>query len=118
MFYAFTSYKNIKLFQIDIKSTFLNEFLNKEVFVEQSPNLKKIFDFENYVYKLSKALYGLRHDKLNRFLLTKGLLKGETNITILIKMHDQYFILVQTYIDDISFSASNKVLCRNYANCM
>jgi len=41
MFYAFTSYKNIKLFQIDVKSTFLNKFLNEEVFVEQSLNLKK-----------------------------------------------------------------------------
>jgi hypothetical protein len=54
MFYAFTSYKNIKLFQIDVKSTFLNKFLNEEVFVEQSLNLKKKYDFENYVYKLSK----------------------------------------------------------------
>jgi hypothetical protein len=42
MFYAFTSYKNIKLFQMDVKSTFLNEILNEEVFVEQSLNLKKI----------------------------------------------------------------------------
>ena len=41
MFYAFTSYKNIKLFQIDVKSTFLNKFLNEEVFVEQSLNVKK-----------------------------------------------------------------------------
>lgn len=49
----------MKLFQLGIKSIFLNGFLNEEVFVEQSPGFGK-FDFKNHVYKLSKALYGLK----------------------------------------------------------
>jgi hypothetical protein len=53
MFYAFTSYKNIKLFQIDVKSTFLNKFLNEEVFVEQSLNLKK----KNMILKIMFTSY-------------------------------------------------------------
>jgi hypothetical protein len=86
MFYAFTSYKNIKLFQKDVKSIFLNKFLNEEVFVEQSLNFKKIW-FWKLCLQVIKAIYGLRHDRLNGFLLTKGLLKRETNATLLIKMH-------------------------------
>lgn len=49
----------MKLFQMGVKSIFLNGFLNEEVFVEQSPGFGK-FDFKNHVYKFSKALYGIK----------------------------------------------------------
>ena len=44
---------------MDVKSAFLNGYINEEVYVEQSP------DFEddkkpNHMYKLKKALYGLK----------------------------------------------------------
>jgi len=47
-----------KLFQMDVKSVFLNGYLNEEVYVEQP---KGFIDprFPNHVYKLKKALYGL-----------------------------------------------------------
>ena len=32
---AFASYKDFKLFQMDVKSTFLNDFIEEEVYVEQ-----------------------------------------------------------------------------------
>ena len=49
---------NIKLFQMDVKSTFLNDKISELVFIEQP------LGFEdpkkpNHVYKLSKALYHL-----------------------------------------------------------
>nr|GEW11767.1 retrovirus-related Pol polyprotein from transposon TNT 1-94 [Tanacetum cinerariifolium] len=48
-----------KLFQMDVKSAFLNDFINKEVHVAQPPGF---IDFEkpDRVYKLKKALYGLK----------------------------------------------------------
>ena len=55
--YAFAH--NIKLYQMDVKSAFLNGNINKEVYVEQPP----IFEDDkkpNHVYKLKKALYGLK----------------------------------------------------------
>nr|GEW92242.1 uncharacterized mitochondrial protein AtMg00810-like [Tanacetum cinerariifolium] len=47
------------LYQMDVKSTFLNDFINEEVYVAQPSGL---IDFEkpNHVYKLKKALYGLK----------------------------------------------------------
>ncbi|GKA94017.1 retrovirus-related pol polyprotein from transposon TNT 1-94 [Tanacetum coccineum] len=50
---------DFKLFQIDVKSAFLNSFINKEVYVAQPSGF---IDFEkpNHVYKLKKALYGLK----------------------------------------------------------
>jgi hypothetical protein len=50
---------NIKLYEMDVKSAFLNGFINELVFVEKTPR----FEDEkkpNHVYKLKKALYGLK----------------------------------------------------------
>ncbi|GJS66281.1 copia protein [Tanacetum coccineum] len=63
-----------KLFQMDVKSAFLNGFINEEVYVAQPPDF---VDFEkpNHVFKLKKALYGLKqapkgwYDRLKAFLL-------------------------------------------------
>nr|GEU64872.1 copia protein [Tanacetum cinerariifolium] len=50
---------DFKLFQMDVKSAFLNSFINEEVYVAQPPGF---IDFEKpyHVYKLKKALYGLK----------------------------------------------------------
>ncbi|GJT32935.1 retrovirus-related pol polyprotein from transposon TNT 1-94 [Tanacetum coccineum] len=50
---------DFKLYQMDVKSAFLNGFINEEVYVAQPP---RFIDFQkpNYVYKLKKALYGLK----------------------------------------------------------
>ena len=43
---------------MDVKSAFLNDFINEEVYVEQTPSFQS-FNFPNLVFKLNKALYGL-----------------------------------------------------------
>jgi hypothetical protein len=74
---AFAAHHDFKLYQMDVKSAFLNGPLSEEVYVEQPP------DFEdpkrhNHVYKLRKALYGLKqaprawYECLKDFLLKKG----------------------------------------------
>ncbi|GJS19612.1 retrovirus-related pol polyprotein from transposon TNT 1-94 [Tanacetum coccineum] len=69
---AYACALDFKLFQIDVKSAFLNGFINEEVYVAQPPGF---IDFEkpDHVYKLKKALYGLKqapkawYDKINSF---------------------------------------------------
>jgi hypothetical protein len=56
---AYVCAHNIKLYQIDVKSVFLNGYINELMYVEQPPS----FEDEkkhNHVYKLRKALYGLK----------------------------------------------------------
>ena len=48
-----------KLQQMDVKSAFLNGYIKEDVYVEQPPGFECI-DLPNHVYKLDKALYGLK----------------------------------------------------------
>jgi hypothetical protein len=44
---------------MDVKSAFLNGFLEEEVYVKQLPGFKSV-EFRHRVYRLRKALYGLK----------------------------------------------------------
>ena len=56
---AFASHMEFTLYQMDVKSAFLNGLLQEEVFVKQPPGFENN-DFPDHVYKLDKALYGLK----------------------------------------------------------
>jgi len=70
-----------KLYQMDVKSAFLNGILQEEVYVEQP---KGFMDphYPQHVYKLKKALYGLKqapracYERLTTYLLEKGFTRG------------------------------------------
>ncbi|GJR94864.1 retrovirus-related pol polyprotein from transposon TNT 1-94 [Tanacetum coccineum] len=58
IFLAFATYMNFIVYQMDVKSAFLNGKL-KEVYVKQPPGFESN-EFPNHVCKLDKALYGLK----------------------------------------------------------
>jgi hypothetical protein len=55
---AYATYHGFKLYQMDVKSAFLNGPIKEEIYVEQPPGFEDS-EYPNHVYKLSKALYGL-----------------------------------------------------------
>nr|GEW41910.1 retrovirus-related Pol polyprotein from transposon TNT 1-94 [Tanacetum cinerariifolium] len=59
IFLAFAAHMNMVVYQMDVKTAFLNGNLRKEVYVSQ-PNGFVDIDNPNHVYKLKKALYGLK----------------------------------------------------------
>nr|GEZ85182.1 retrovirus-related Pol polyprotein from transposon TNT 1-94 [Tanacetum cinerariifolium] len=59
IFLAYAAYKNMVVYQMDVKTAFLNDTLREEVYVSQ-PNGFVDQDNPNHVYKLKKALYGLK----------------------------------------------------------
>ncbi|GJY35427.1 retrovirus-related pol polyprotein from transposon TNT 1-94 [Tanacetum coccineum] len=61
IFIAFAAHKNITFFQMDVKTAFLNGPLKEEVYVSQ-PDRFVDPDFPDHVYRLKKALYGLKED--------------------------------------------------------
>ena len=56
---AFVVSQSVKLFQMDVKSTFLNCYIKEEVYVEQPPGFED-HKYPDHVFKLTKALYGLK----------------------------------------------------------
>ncbi|GJW65979.1 retrovirus-related pol polyprotein from transposon TNT 1-94 [Tanacetum coccineum] len=61
MFVAFAAHKNITIFQMDVKTAFLNGPLKEEVYVSQ-PDVFVDPDFLNHVYRLKKALSNKLHE--------------------------------------------------------
>jgi Reverse transcriptase (RNA-dependent DNA polymerase) len=59
MLLAYALHKSFTLYQIDIKSIFLNGFLDEEVYVQQPPRFINQ-TYPDHIYRLTKALYGLK----------------------------------------------------------
>jgi hypothetical protein len=59
MLLAYATHHGFNLYQMDVKSTFLNGPIKEEVYIEQPPSFESE-QYTNHVYKLHKALYGLK----------------------------------------------------------
>ena len=123
MLLVFACYKNFILYQMNVKSVFLNGLINEEVFVEQPPEFES-FNFPNHVFKLKNTLYGLKqaprawYEILSKFLISSGFKMGKTDTTLFIKPKDKEMFIVQIYVDHIIFGATNGSLCEEFAKSM
>nr|GEU31951.1 copia protein [Tanacetum cinerariifolium] len=95
MFIAYAAHKNITIFQMDVKTAFLNGPLKKEVYVSQ-PDSFVDPDFPDHVYRLKKALYDLKQAP-----------QAWRDI-----------LLIQVYVDDIIFRFTNLEFSKRFANLM
>nr|GEU78174.1 retrovirus-related Pol polyprotein from transposon TNT 1-94 [Tanacetum cinerariifolium] len=90
LFLAYAAHKDFIVFQMDVKTEFLNGILKEEVYVGQPPGFvsKQYLD---HVYALDKALYGLKqaprawYDVLLQFLIKSSFQKGSIDTTLFIK---------------------------------
>ncbi|GKC00760.1 retrovirus-related pol polyprotein from transposon TNT 1-94 [Tanacetum coccineum] len=120
---AYDSAFDFKLFQMDVKSAFLNGFINEEVYVAQPPGF---IDFEksDHVYKLKKALYGLKpapkawYDRLESFLIKHEYKMGMVDNTLFTIKKSSNLIIVQINVDDIIFGSTCQDMCDEFARIM
>nr|GEV44092.1 hypothetical protein [Tanacetum cinerariifolium] len=112
IFIANAASKNMTIYQIDVKTTFLNGGLKEEVYVSQSEGFVDP-DHSTYVYRLKKALYGLKqaprawYDTLSRFLLDNKFSKGADDLTLFTRKTGKHILLVQICVDDIIFASTD-----------
>ncbi|KAL8090000.1 hypothetical protein AgCh_039456 [Apium graveolens] len=123
IFLAFATFSNFKVYQMDVKSAFLNGKLDEEVYVDQPPGFEDP-DHLDYVYFLFKAIYGLKQslrkwcDTFSEFLIENGFIRGVIEKTLFSKKHKNDTILVKVYMDDIIFGSTNDSLCKRFSKLM
>src|SRR4051812_26233817 len=108
-----TNHHDITLYQMDVKSAFLNGKLEEEVYVAQ-PSSFEDAKHADKVFRLNKALYGLKqaprawYDTLKEFLMKKGFKPGSLDPTLFTKTYDDELFVCQIYVDDIFFGCTNQ----------
>ncbi|GJR94527.1 retrovirus-related pol polyprotein from transposon TNT 1-94 [Tanacetum coccineum] len=123
IFLAFVTHMNMVVYQMDVKTAFLNGNLREEVYDSQPDGFVDL-DNPNHVYKLKKALYGLKqaphawYDMLSSFLISQDFSKDSVGPTLFIRREGKELLLVQMYVDDIVFVASTPELCDQFAKIM
>jgi hypothetical protein len=120
---AFATYKGFKLYQMDVKSAFLNGVIKEEIYVRQPPGFENP-KYPDRVYKLSNALYRLKqvlrswYARLKTFLLEHGYVMGCVDKALFTLKHGNDFLLVQIYVDDIIFGDSSHSLVSSFQEMM
>ncbi|GJT74454.1 retrovirus-related pol polyprotein from transposon TNT 1-94 [Tanacetum coccineum] len=99
IFLAFAAHMSMVVYQMDVKTAFLNGNLREEVYVSQ-PDGFMDKDNPNHVYKLKKALYGLKqaprawYDMLSSFLISQDFSKGSVDPTLFIRREGKELLLI------------------------
>jgi hypothetical protein len=108
---------------MDVKSAFLNGVIEEEVYVKQPPEFESE-KFPHRVYKLERALYGLKqgpwawYERLKDFLVSRGFVMGTVDRTLFLLKHGNDLLIVQIYVDDIAFGGSSHNLVAKFADEM
>ncbi|WVZ70144.1 LOW QUALITY PROTEIN: hypothetical protein U9M48_018836 [Paspalum notatum var. saurae] len=106
--------------QMDVKSAFLNGFIEEEVYMRQPPG----FESARFPDRLRKALYGLKqaprawYARLKSFMLKSGFVMGSVDKTLFLLSRGGDTMIVQIYVDDIIFGGSSHALVSNFAEQM
>ncbi|GKD72677.1 retrovirus-related pol polyprotein from transposon TNT 1-94, partial [Tanacetum coccineum] len=123
IFVAYAAHKSFLIYQMDVKTAFLNGLLKEEVYVAQPEGFVDP-DHPEKVYLLRKALYGLKqaprawYDELSNFLMSKGFTKGTIDPTLFKIKYGEDILLVQIYVDDIIFGSTNPKYSKRFEKLM
>ena len=95
---------------MDIKSTFINDFLEEEIYIEQLMGYE-VNGHENKVLKLNKALYGFKqtlrawYSRIDGYLLKNRFVKFPHEYVIYVKIKENDdTLIVYLYVDELVFT--------------
>lgn len=104
---AYAPYRKFKVYQMDVKSTFLNGVLEEEVYIEQ-PEVISLENRRDMVCKLKKALYGLKqaprawYERLHSYLISIGFMRTSDNSNLYLKIGKEgKHLIADIFVDDI-----------------
>jgi hypothetical protein len=120
---AYACSKKIKVYHMDVKSTFSNRELEEEVYIEQ-PKGFILLEREDYVCRLKKELYGLKqapiawYFRLDMYLQKQRFRKGNADNNLYIKVNQNNLLIIEVYVDDIIFRSNDDMLSWKFAKDM
>nr|GEY96216.1 retrovirus-related Pol polyprotein from transposon TNT 1-94 [Tanacetum cinerariifolium] len=123
LFLTYAAHKDFTVYQMDVKTAFLNGILKEEVYVGQPPGFVSK-QYPDHVYTLDKALYCLKqaprawYDILSQFLIEIGFQKGSIDTTLFIKKKGKHIMLIRIYVDEIIFGSTNLKYCTKFSDIM
>ena len=104
-----------KLYQMDVKTAFLNGVVEEEVYVEQ-PLGFETHDRETHVCKLKKALYRLKqaprtwYGRIDSFLMSLGFTKSKADPNLYSKVEDGMQVTLLLYVDDLFLTGDEELI--------
>ncbi|KAI5348631.1 hypothetical protein L3X38_001518 [Prunus dulcis] len=117
---ALAAQKGWKLWQLDVKSAFLNGVLEEEVYVDQ-PDGFVVNGDEDKVYRLRKALYGLKqaprawYSEIDSYLSQCGFHKSPSEATLYVRTKEGVgTLIVSIYVDDIVYTGSSDEMMKEF----
>lgn len=116
---AVAAQKNWKVFQLDVKSAFLNGYLQEEIYVEQPEGYVKEGE-EDKVYLLKKALYGLKqaprawYSRIDEHLCNLGFAKSPSESTLYVKHNGDDVLIISLYVDDLLVTGNKACIVEKF----
>lgn len=120
---AIAAQMKLQLFQLDVKSAFLNGELEDEVYVKQ-PQGYEIKGKEGKVYKLQKALYGLRqaprawNSNIDSYFVKNGFVRSPSEPSLYVRKTETDLLMVCLYVDDLIYAGTNEAMVKSFKATM
>lgn len=111
------------VYQLDVKSAFLHGELKEDVYVEQ-PKGFEVENEERKVYKLNKALYGLRqaprawYNRIEGYFEKEGFKKCYCEHTLFVKIEGSNVLIVSVYVDDVIYTSNSETMREAFKESM
>ena len=106
---------DLELYQMDVKTSFLNGKLDEEIYMNQSLGLK-LKGQENIVFKFKRSIYALKQAsrqwnlKFHQAMLKDGFTMMEEDHCMYIKSSNSGCIILSLYVDGILIARNDKKL--------
>ncbi|CAN0920234.1 Retrovirus-related Pol polyprotein from transposon TNT 1-94 [Linum grandiflorum] len=121
---ALAAQMELPLYQLDVKSAFLNGELEEEVYVEQPRGYEKKGG-EGKVYRLRKVLYGLKqaprawNSRIDRYFQDNRFQRSPSEASLYIKKgEDKNFLILCLYVDDLIYTGTNQQIIEEFKRAM
>ncbi|KAL0319934.1 UNVERIFIED_CONTAM: Retrovirus-related Pol polyprotein from transposon TNT 1-94 [Sesamum radiatum] len=120
---AIAANKNGKIYQMDVKSAFLNGYIDEEIYVEQ-PQGFIAKGYEEKVLRLKKALYGLKqaprawYSRIDNYFMDRGFRRSLSEPTLYVKRQGNDTLIVSLYVDDLIYTGNNEKMIHDFKEDM